>query len=95
MGGKDRAGLVRVVEQEPDHLGRDRLRCPSSFPTPTLVPISEYSIAIRHSAMFLHRIGNRVPLVITPTWDRPRYSQSPYPAVSLPSSPAMPASLSP
>jgi hypothetical protein len=36
--------------------------------------------------MFLRRIGNRVPLVITPTWDRPRYRQSPCPAVSLPSS---------
>jgi hypothetical protein len=25
--------------------------------------------------MFLRRIGNRVPLVITPTWDRPRYCE--------------------
>ena len=52
-------------------------RC-SAIPTsPTWVPSSRYCIAIRQSAMFFLSTGERVPLVTTPTWCRPTWTQSP------------------
>ena len=59
---------------------------PSSLPTSTAVPSSRRSTSIRHSAMFLCRIGERMPLVTVPTCARPIWTQSPWAAVSCPSS---------
>ena len=41
---------------------------------------------MRQSAMFFFSTGERVPDVTTPTCERPTWTQSPWPAVSLPSS---------
>ena len=44
-----------------------RLRCPSSLLTSTSVPISEYSIAIRHSTMFSR--GPTTGVIVVTTCD--------------------------
>ena len=78
--------LVRVVEREPHDLGRDALLVAVDLADLDLGADRGVLTSMRQSAMFLPSIGERLPLVTTPTWERPDVDAVAVPAVSLPSS---------